>query len=94
MSRLLYRVGRACTRHRRLVLGAWAVALIAVAAAAVALGERTSDDLTLPGTGSTAATDLLDAKLPKEANGSNPIVLEPPTGRLTGSANRRVVMPR
>jgi putative drug exporter of the RND superfamily len=73
------------------VLAIWIAAAIAIAAAALAIGEQTSDDLTLPGSGSTRATDLLDRGLPKEANGSNPIALEPPSGKLTSAANERVV---
>jgi len=46
-----------------------------VAAAAV-LGKPTSDDLTLPGSDSTKATDLLDAKLPSRANGSVPVSMD------------------
>jgi hypothetical protein len=37
---------------------------IALALGANAAGERTSDNLTLPGTGSTEAQDLLKDKLP------------------------------
>jgi len=43
------------------------------------------------GTGSTNAQNLLDAHLPKQANGTNPVVMEAPNGKLTSSANSKVV---
>ena len=85
MSLLLYRLGHLCARRHLLVIAIWVVAVAGVVAAARALGAQTSDNLTLPGTGSTAATDLLDDKLPKQANGTVPIVLE---------SQRRTARPR
>ena len=49
------------------------------------------DDLTLPGTGSTEATDLLADKLPKEQNGTVPIVLVAKSGTLDEGANAKAV---
>ncbi len=91
MSRVLYRWGHVCARHGKLVLIVWLVAVVAIVAIARAVGAQTSDDLTLPGTESTKATDLLEAKLPAEANGSNPIVLASSNGRLDKGANRKAV---
>lgn len=91
MTGVLYRLGRACGRHGRAVIGAWALAAIALAVGAQAAGQRTSDDLTLPGTGSTRATDLLERRLPKQAYGTNPLVLRARDGRLTDAANRDAV---
>ena len=59
----------------------WVVAAIAIAMVANTAGRETSNNLRLPGTNSTAATDLLDAELPKQANGTNPVVLEAPQGQ-------------
>jgi RND superfamily putative drug exporter len=56
-----------------------------------AVGKPTSDDLTLPGTDSTRATNLLDRDLPAQANGTVPIVLEAAHGTLTEGANRTAV---
>ena len=44
-------------------------------------GKQTSDNLTLPGTGSTKATNLLAAKLPKQQNGTVPIVFVATVGQ-------------
>ena len=43
-------------------------------------GTNVNDNLTLPGTGSQAATDLLEDKFPSQANGTNPVVLTAPKG--------------
>jgi putative drug exporter of the RND superfamily len=71
---------------------AWIAVAVAISLVANSVGRETSNNLSLPGTNSTAATDLLDAKLPKQANGTNPVVLEAPQGqKLTSSSNRKAV---
>ncbi|MBN9622083.1 MAG: MMPL family transporter, partial [Actinobacteria bacterium] len=51
-----------------------------------ASGSKTSENLTLPGTGSTLATELLEENLPEQAYGSNPLVLEAPAGTKLSEA--------
>jgi putative drug exporter of the RND superfamily len=80
MTGPLYRLGQFCARHKGPVLLAWIALVIAVVVAARSAGQETSDNLTLPGTGSEAATDLLEAKFPSEANGSVPIAFRAPPG--------------
>ena len=75
MSRLLYRLGHLCVRHRFVVVGLWAVALVAVLAIVSGVGAQTSNDLTIPGSDSTKAQDILDSKLPGQANGSVPMAI-------------------
>ena len=91
MTGPLYHLGRFCARHHRLIIAAWVVAAVGLALAGRAAGERTSDDLTLPGTGSTKATDVLEQRLPDQAYGSNPLVIESPHGKLTDSKNKQAV---
>jgi RND superfamily putative drug exporter len=91
MTGPLYRVGGFCTRHHWPVIIAWVLAVVALALGARAAGEQNSDNLSLPGTGSTKAQDLLKAKLPKQAYGTNPVVLEVAKGKLTDSANKKAV---
>ena len=91
MSLLLYRLSHLCMRHRRTVLAAWVALLVGLIALVASVGAETSDNLTLPGTGSTEATDLLDRYLPEESNGTNPIVLEVTSGKLTDSANKKAI---
>jgi putative drug exporter of the RND superfamily len=79
----LYAIGRFCSRHHWPVIAAWIVLAIALLAIANAAGSKTSENLTLPGTDSTTATELLEDNLPEQAYGSNPLVLEAPRGKLT-----------
>ncbi len=91
MSLLLYKLSHLCTRHRRAVAAIWVGGLIVLVALVAVIGGKTTDDLTLPGTGSTEATDLLDRYLPEQANGTNPLVLKVTSGKLTDPANEKAV---
>src|SRR5215212_4100953 len=91
MGRVLYRVGGYCARHHRPVLLAWLVGVIAIIAIVRGVGVETSNDLTLPGTGSTDATNLLAADLPKQQNGTVPIVLESTDAPLTSGRYRPAI---
>src|SRR5215213_8466013 len=63
-----------------LVLAVWVVIVLAIVGVARSVGQETNDDLTLPGTDSQAATNLLSDKFPDQANGSVPIALRAPEG--------------
>ena len=76
MSALLQKVGGFAVRRAPWVLAAWVVFAIGLVVIANLAGRPENDDVTLPGTGSQSATDLLDNKLPEQANGSVPIVLQ------------------
>jgi RND superfamily putative drug exporter len=80
MTGPLYRIGGFCSRHHWPVIGAWVALAIALVVIGQASGSKTSENLTLPGTGSTLATELLEENLPEQAYGSNPLVLEAPAG--------------
>src|SRR5215213_8972015 len=64
-----------------LVLAVWVVIAVAVVGVARSVGQETNDDLTLPGTDSQAATNLLSDKFPDQADGSVPIALRAPEGQ-------------
>ncbi len=91
MARPLYHIGRFCARHSKLVIAVWIAATIGFALAGNLAGGHTSDDLSLPGTGSTKATNVLQAHLPGQAYGSNPLVLKATHGKLTDSKNAQAV---
>ena len=80
MTGPLYAIGRWCSRHHWPVIGAWVALAIALLVIGGASGSKTSENLTLPGTGSTQSTELLEENLPEQAYGSNPLVLEAPAG--------------
>ena len=81
MTGPLYAIGRFCSRHHWPVIGAWVALAIALVAIGQASGSKTSENLTLPGTDSTIATELLEDNLPAQAYGSNPLTLEAPAGK-------------
>ncbi|MEW2566749.1 MMPL family transporter [Streptomyces sp. NPDC047070] len=94
MATFLYRIGRWAFRRRRLVVGLWlGVLILAVAAAALApAGEE--EDLSMPGTESQKAFDLLDERFP-ESNSQGAearLVFRAPDGqRVTAQKNRAAV---
>ena len=62
------------------MIGVWIVAAVVLVLAGQAGDSKTNDNLTLPGTGSTAATELLEDNLPEQAYGSNPLVFQAKAG--------------
>jgi RND superfamily putative drug exporter len=83
MTAPLYAIGRFCSRHHYPVIALWLILAIALLSLGQATGSKTSENLTLPGTDSTQATELLEDDLPEQAYGSNPLVIEAPKGKLT-----------
>jgi RND superfamily putative drug exporter len=80
MTGPLYAIGRFCSRHHWPVIATWLVLATALVLIGQAGGSKTSENLTLPGSGSTTATELLEDNLPQQAYGSNPLVMEAPRG--------------
>jgi len=87
----LYAIGRFCSRHHYPVLAAWLVLAVVLVVLGQASGNKTSENLTLPGTDSTIATELLEDNLPEQAYGSNPLVFEASKGKLTDPANAEAI---
>jgi RND superfamily putative drug exporter len=73
------------------VLGVWLVATIALVVVSHRLGDNTNDNLSLPGTDSQRATQVLKGSFPAQANGTSPIVLHAKTGKLTDQENANAV---
>ncbi|ARX82428.1 membrane protein [Streptomyces alboflavus] len=94
MATFLYGIGRWAFRRRRLVGGLWLGALLlAVAAAAVAPAAE-EEDLSMPGTESQEAFDLLDERFPESnAQGAEArLVFQAPDGqRVTAKENKAAV---
>jgi RND superfamily putative drug exporter len=82
---VLYAVGRFSVRRRFVVLGVWFVVTVALVAVSHTLGDNTNDNLSLPGTDSQKAADILAKSFPSQANGTSPIVLHASSGKLTDS---------
>ena len=86
MTGALFHLGRFCVRRRWVVIAAWLLVFTVLAISARALGPNVSDNLTLPGTDSHAATDLLEQRFPSQANGTNPVMLRAPQGEKINAA--------
>jgi uncharacterized membrane protein YdfJ with MMPL/SSD domain len=65
------------------MIGAWVVILVLIVLSVRTFGDETNNDLSLPGTGSQDAKDLLEEKFPPQQNGVSPIVFDVPRGKLT-----------
>jgi len=86
MTPLLYKLGSFSTRHRFLVVAVWILIAGGLFVASSVAGRDTSNNLTLDGTGSQSATDLLENRWPSAANGANPVVLGAPKGEKVTDA--------
>ena len=91
MTGVLYRLAGFCVRRRWVVLGVWLVLTIALVAVSHRLGDNTNDNLSLPGTDSQHATNVLKDSFPAQANGTSPIVLHAKSGKLTDQNNANAV---
>lgn len=90
MSTALYRLGRACVRHRWRVVGLWLLAVVALVVGGRVGGGELVDRLTIPGSESTRATELLRETFPAQAGGSVQIVFHSPDGPISGAADSAI----
>jgi RND superfamily putative drug exporter len=79
--------------HRRTVLVLWITLAVALLGGSTALGTRSSNNFSLPGTSSQRALDLLKSRFPAHAGDSDQIVFHARAGTLTQPAVRAVVVP-
>ena len=94
MATILYRVGRWAFRRRRLVGGLWlgAVVLAVLAGATAPAGEE--EDISMPGTESQKAFDLLDQRFPQSSSqgAEARLVFQAPDGqRVTATDNKQAI---
>ena len=91
MTRALYRLGGFIRDHHRLVILFWVALIAAVGVAISQVGALTDNNLQLPGTDSQKAQDTLNRYIPDKANGSIPVAMQAPNGRLDSSSNSKIV---
>ena len=94
MAKILYRIGRWSFHRRRFVAGLWlaAVVLAVLAGATAPAGEE--EDISMPGTESQKAFDLLDERFPQSnSQGAEArLVFQAPDGQqVTDAENRAAV---
>ncbi|MEU7906844.1 MMPL family transporter [Actinoplanes sp. NPDC049118] len=80
MATLLYRLGRASFRRRKLVVVLWLVLLAALGGAALAFKGPTASNFTMPGTESQRAIDALQREFPEASGATGTIVVAAPQG--------------
>ncbi len=69
----------------------WVVMAVAAVGAVRSLGAETNNSLTLPGTDSQAAFDILAQRFPPQQNGTNPFLFHVDQGKLTDPANAAAI---
>ncbi len=91
MSKILYALARLMVKLRWGVVVLWLVAAALIISAGKAAGPDTYNDLSLPGTGSQDATNLLTKEFPPEQNGSSPVVFSIESGNLTNEPYKSAI---
>ena len=83
-------MARWCFRHRAWVLIGWLALLVILGAGGRAAGSAYSDSLTLPGTGSAAAQNLLGRAFPEHAGDQDTIVWRASEGVRAPAVRARI----
>ncbi|MFI0796218.1 MMPL family transporter [Micromonospora rubida] len=92
MATLLYRLGRASLRRRRLVAVVWLVVLVGLGLAAATLRGPTASNFTMPGTESQQAIDLLSERFPQASGATGTIAVKAPAdGQLATPQGQALV---
>ncbi|MGW9373800.1 MMPL family transporter [Streptomyces xanthophaeus] len=83
MATLLFRLGRASFRHRKLVIALWLAVLAAVIAAMSLFGGvgKLNDDFSIPGSESQQALDTMGREFPGTSGTSAQLVFTAPPGQ-------------
>ena len=88
---MLHGLGGFCVRYRWLVIIVWVAAIIGGSLVIGKVGAITNNNLSLPGTGSQAATDLLTKYFPPQQNGSSPVVFYSKGKVQDGGKNQKAI---
>ncbi len=89
----LARVARWAAGHRKTVVVAWLVALVAVLGVSSTVGTRYSSDFSSGNTESQRATDLLKGAFPSQAGDTDQIVFKVTGGKVTDPSVRSRIQP-
>ena len=87
MDARLYRLGRGCVKHRKLVLLIWVVGLVGLVAVGKSTGVHYRDNFSVKGVDSQNAADLLEKRFPAAAGASAQVVVHTPSGSLKDPKN-------
>ncbi|GAB3189458.1 RND superfamily putative drug exporter [Micromonospora palomenae] len=92
MATLLYRLGRGSMRRRRLVVALWLALLVGLGLAAATLSGPTANNLTIPGTESQRAQDLLTEQFPTASGATGTIAVKAPAAGQLGTPEGQAVV--
>jgi putative drug exporter of the RND superfamily len=87
----MLRLTRWIIAHRRRVAIGWVAVAVGVLAISSSVGTRTSNNFSLPNTGSQRATDLLTSRFPAQAGDADQIVFHARARKLSDPAIRSTV---
>jgi RND superfamily putative drug exporter len=82
-------LGIGCARHRWWVIGAWLLALVALALPSAGANKPFRDVFTIPGTGSQHAVDLLQSKFPLQNQPTANVVISSKSGAISPATVQR-----
>jgi len=91
MSTFLNRLAVFSARHRALVIGTWLVVLVALLVVSHRAGTTYSSEVTVAGSDSAAATDVMSRSFSAELSDASPIVFHTDQGSVTDSENRSAI---
>ena len=91
MSSLLNRIAVFSARRRLTVIGVWLVLLVGLGFAASAAGTKYTSSVTVGGSDSAAATDVMARSFSPELTDASPVVFHTDAGKLTDAEHRGVV---
>ena len=91
MSAFLHRLAVFSARHKGLVIGAWLVVLAALLFASHQAGTKYSSSVTVDGSDSAEATEIMSRSFSAELSDGSPIVFHTDTGKITDAENRGAV---
>ena len=80
MALALYRLGRWCAAHAKVVLALWLVALVVAGAAAASLGRPVTSEVTIPGSQFEAVQSDLQREIPDASGGFAAVVVRSEDG--------------
>src|SRR5215210_3559072 len=88
---LLHRIAVFSARRRALVIGVWLVLLLGLGFASHAAGTKYSSSVTVSGSDSAAATEVMARSFSSELSDASPIVFHTDDGKLADDAHRGAV---
>ena len=91
MSTFLHRLAVFSARHKGLVIGAWLVVLAALLVLGHQAGTKYSSSVTVDGSDSAEATEVMSRSFSAELSDGSPIVFHTDKGKITDAENRAAV---